>query len=156
MISISIIVPVYKVEIYVSKCIRSIIEQENCGASLECIIVDDGSPDNSMTEIHSIVNQYKGNINFIFLKHDNNKGLSAARNTGIDVAHGDYIMFVDSDDWLPTNSILKFVEILQNNPHVDLVIGNRISTKGGCRLQNIIKEVTLLNNYQIRKFLLNY
>ena len=156
MISISIIVPVYKVEIYVSKCIRSIIEQENCGASLECIIVDDGSPDNSMTEIHSIVNQYKGNINFIFLKHDNNKGLSAARNTGIDVAHGDYIMFVDSDDWLPTNSILKFVEILQNNPHVDLVIGNRISTKEGCRLQNIIKEVTLLNNYQIRKFLLNY
>ena len=156
MISISIIVPVYKVELYVSKCILSIIEQENCGASLECIIVDDGSPDNSMTEIHSIVDQYNGTISFIFLKHEKNKGLSAARNSGIDVAHGDYIMFVDSDDWLPTNSILKFVEILQDNPQIDLIIGNRITIKEGRLLQNIIKDDILLNSYQIRKLLLNY
>lgn len=156
MVSISIIVPVYKVELYVSKCIRSIIEQEKCGASLECIIVDDNSPDNSMSEIHSIIDQYKGAISFIFLKHEQNKGLSAARNTGIDAAHGDYIMFVDSDDWLPKNALSTFVKILHNNPKIDLVIGNRISTKDGCIRQNKIKEDTLLNNNQIRKNLLNY
>lgn len=153
---LSIILPIYKVEQYVLKCIQSIINQEDCGASIECIIVDDCSPDNSMLIIRSLVEDYHGNIKFVFLSHENNKGLSAARNTGIDAIHGDYVMFVDSDDWLPTGSISRFVKVLQNNPQIDMVIGNRISSRDNSLLQNKIHEETSLDNYQIRKCLLNY
>lgn len=153
---LSIIIPIYKVEQYVRKCIQSIIEQEDCGAPIECIIVDDCSPDNSMLIIQSLLEDYRGSIKFVFLSHERNKGLSAARNTGIDAIHGDYVMFVDSDDWLPTGSIFKFVKVLQENPQIDIVIGNRIRTRDNTLLQNKTREITLLDNLQIRKLLLNY
>lgn len=156
MFKITIIVPVYKVEQYVKKCILSILEQENCGASIECIVVDDCSPDNSMFIIHSIVKNYHGCIHFLFLKHDKNKGLSAARNTGIDAANGDYIMFVDSDDWLPTDTLSKFVKAILSNPNIDMFIGIRYKTKEKCIFPDGIIKETLYNNYQIRKVLLNY
>lgn len=154
MITISIIIPVYKVEQYISRCVQSIIEQENCGAILECLFVDDNTPDNSMTIIHSLVDPYKGTIVFKFLKHERNKGLSAARNTGINAATGDYILFVDSDDWLPSDSILKFVKILQDNPEVDMITGKDKRTKDVFPFN--ISKVTLIDNYQLRKFLLNH
>lgn len=153
---LSIIIPIYKVEQYVRKCIQSIIEQEDCGVSIECIIVDDCSPDNSMLIIRSLVEDYHGSIKFVFLNHDNNRGLSAARNTGIDAIHGDYVMFVDSDDWLPKGSISKFVKVLQSHPQIDMVIGNRICVRENNILQDQIQELTLLDNFQIRKYLLNY
>ena len=153
---LSIIIPIYKVEQYVRKCIQSIIEQEDCGASIECIIVDDCSPDNSMSIVQSLIENYHGEINFKIIKHEKNKGLSSARNTGIDAIHGDYVMFVDSDDWLPTGSISKFVKVLQENPQIDMVIGNRICARENNILQDQIKELTLLDNFQIRKYLLNY
>lgn len=156
MISISIIIPVYKVELYVRKCIQSILEQEECGASIECIIVDDCSPDNSMSIIHSLIDNYKGQITFRFLRHEQNKGLSAARNTGLDNAHGDFILFIDSDDWLPSNSISKFANILQRNPDIDMIIGNYFSSKESSISQNIINKETVLDNFQVRKLLLNY
>lgn len=156
MIKISIIVPIYKVEQYVCKCIDSIIDQENCGADLECILIDDCSPDNSMAIVHSIVEKYNGNITFTFLKHEINKGLSAARNTGIDAAHGDYILFVDSDDWLPSDSISRFVKVLQEHPNIDMISGNSYRVAEKCGLPYNISEATLLNNYQLRKSLVNY
>ena len=156
MISITIIVPVYKVEQYVEKCIQSILEQENCGASIECIIVDDCSPDNSMSIIHSLVDNYHGCIKFYFIKHKQNKGLSAARNSGIDSAHGDYILFVDSDDWLPTDTLSKFANAIHNNPNTDVIIGIRYKTKEKDVFPNEITKDTLFDNYQIRKYLLNY
>lgn len=153
---LSIIIPIYKVEQYVRKCIQSVIEQEDCGASIECIIVDDCSPDNSMLIIQSLLEDYHGSIKFVFLNHEKNKGLSAARNTGIDAIHGDYVMFIDSDDWLPSGSISKFVKVLQKNPQIDMVIGNRISARENKILQDQIQEETLLDNFQVRKLLLNY
>ena len=125
--NITIVIPIYKVELYVRKCIESIIDQENCGAAIECILVDDCSPDHSMSVVHSVVDEYTGPIRFVFLKHDRNRGLSAARNTGMDVATGDYILFVDSDDWLPADAHSKFVNALQRYPDLDAVLGNHYS-----------------------------
>lgn len=155
MCMISIIVPVYNVEQYVGRCITSIIEQERCNVRLECIIIDDCSPDNSMSIIHSVVNDYCGDISFVFSKHEKNEGLSAARNTGIDLAKGDYIMFVDSDDWMPKDTISKFFSIIRKNPDIDLVAGNyyRVKEKGPQPIT--ITEPTKMNNYQLRKGFLN-
>lgn len=154
MITISIIIPVYKVEQYISRCVLSILKQVNCDVLIECIFVDDCTPDNSMKIIHSLVDQFKGSIEFKFLKHETNRGLSAARNTGIDAAKGDFILFVDSDDWLPSDSILNFVRILHKNPGIDMITGNDKRTKDVFPF-NISRE-TIIDNYQLRKYLLNH
>ena len=149
---ISVIIPVYKVELYVRKNIESILNQENCGAAIECIIVDDCSPDNSMSVVHSVVDDYKGPISFVFLRHEHNRGLSAARNTGMDAATGDYTLFVDSDDWLPAGALSKFVSALQRYPDLDMVIGNYYLRNLEELFYDVNKE-TLLDNYHARKLL---
>lgn len=91
---ISIIVPVYNVENYVSKCIESIINQTY--KDVEIIIVNDGSTDKS----GDICDYYSKKDARIILIHQENQGLSMARNNALDIASGDYIGFVDSDDWI--------------------------------------------------------
>ncbi len=91
---ISIIVPVYKVEKYLKRCIDSIINQTY--KNLEIILVDDGSPDNC----GQICDEYAEKDSRIKVIHKENHGVSAARNTGIDIAAGEYLGFVDSDDWI--------------------------------------------------------
>lgn len=97
---LSIIVPVYNVEKYVEKAIESILNQDF--KDLEIIIIDDGSTDNSAT----IINKYDNYKNCKII-HKENAGLGAARNTGLREASGEYIMFLDSDDFLEHNSISK-------------------------------------------------
>ncbi len=94
---ISIIVPVYQVEKYLDKCIISIINQSY--KNLEIILVDDGSTDSSP----AICNQYQKKDTRIKVIHKENGGLSQARNVGLEIAQGDYIGFVDSDDWIESN-----------------------------------------------------
>lgn len=94
---ISIVVPIYKVEKYLRRCIDSLIHQDY--PDIEIILVDDGSPDNCGT----ICDEYVQKDNRIKVIHQQNGGLSAARNAGIDIAQGDYLMFVDSDDWVEKN-----------------------------------------------------
>ncbi len=92
---VSIIVPIYKVpEKYLEKCIKSI--QNQSVKDIEIILVDDGSPD----MCGNICDEYAQNDNRIKVIHKKNAGLSAARNTGEEVAQGKYIMFVDGDDWI--------------------------------------------------------
>lgn len=91
---ISVIVPIYKVEKYIEKCVKSIINQEY--QNLEIILVDDGSPDNC----GKICDDYEKIDSRIKVIHKQNGGLSSARNAGIDVAKGEYIGFVDSDDFI--------------------------------------------------------
>ena len=94
---ISVIVPIYNVEEYLDKCINSILNQTY--KNLEIILVDDGSPDNCP----KMCDEYAKKDNRIKVIHKKNGGLSDARNKGIEIANGDYIGFVDSDDWiLPT------------------------------------------------------
>jgi glycosyltransferase involved in cell wall biosynthesis len=94
---ISVIIPVYNVENEVSRCIDSILSQSY--KNIEIIIVDDGSTDNSSIILDKYGNKYS-NINVI---HQNNMGLSGARNTGLNNCTGDYISFIDSDDFIENN-----------------------------------------------------
>lgn len=102
---ISVIIPVYKVEKYLSKCLESVINQTY--KNLEIILVDDGSPDKS----GEICDKYASRDERIKVIHKENGGVARARNTGLDAASGDYIGFVDSDDWIEPD----MYELLINN-----------------------------------------
>lgn len=91
---ISIIVPVYNVEKYVEKCIQSLINQSY--KNIEIILVDDGSNDRS----NKIIDEYAKVDSRILTIHQRNKGVSAARNAGLKVATGEYVGFVDPDDYV--------------------------------------------------------
>ncbi len=106
---ISVIVPVYKVENYLRKCIESIIGQTY--KNLEIILVDDGSPDNCP----QICDEFAKNDNRIKVIHKSNGGLSDARNAGIEIATGDYIGFVDSDDYISINMYEKLLKACEEN-----------------------------------------
>ena len=94
--TISVIIPVYQVSDYVERCLRSVMQQTY--SHFECILVDDATEDDSIGKCERMIAEYEGDISFRILHHQQNRGLSAAHNTGIDAAKGDYLLFVDSDD----------------------------------------------------------
>ena len=94
---VSIIIPIYKVEKYLQRCVDSILKQSY--RNLEIILVDDGSPD----KCGEICDKYAQTDSRIIVVHKKNGGLSSARNAGLDICKGDFIMFVDSDDWVEPN-----------------------------------------------------
>ena len=102
---ISVIVPIYKTEKFLSKCIDSIINQTY--KNLEIILVDDGSPDNCP----KICDEYAQKDNRVRVIHKENGGLSSARNAGIEIATGDFIAFVDSDDWIDSEMYESLVDL---------------------------------------------
>lgn len=95
---ISIIIPIYNVAPYLEKCLDSVAHQTY--QDLEVLLVDDCGTDESMDIAEHFINQYNGPIRFEILRHERNRGLSAARNTGINAAKGEYISFIDSDDYI--------------------------------------------------------
>lgn len=106
---ISIIVPIYKVELYLARCLNSIIHQTY--SNLEIILVDDGSPD----KCGDICEEYKLQDSRIRIIHKENGGLSDARNAGLDISTGEYIALVDSDDWVAPNYIQVLFDLIKNN-----------------------------------------
>lgn len=117
---ISIIVPVYNVEPYVERCLLSVLNQSY--ENLELVIVDDCGTDNSMDIVHKIVANYKEDKAIQIYVHEKNRGLSAARNTGIIHASGDCLLFLDSDDEIPSDAVAKLASVMADD--VDFVIGN--------------------------------
>lgn len=118
MIKFSIIIPVYKVEKYLRQCVDSVLSQTF--TDYEVILVDDGSPDSSPM----ICDEY-GQINTrVHIVHKPNGGLSSARNAGLDVAEGEYVLFLDSDDWWDDDNALQKIsdQIRSNNPDI-LIFG---------------------------------
>lgn len=113
---LSIIIPVYNVEKYLNRCLDSIIMQDrdNC----EVILVDDGSQDNCPY----ICDDYARKFSDIKVIHQRNGGLSKARNVGMSIADGEYIMFVDSDDWIERECINRFKKII-NSHRPDVIMG---------------------------------
>ena len=105
---VSVIIPVYKVEKYIEHCLRSVMNQTY--SRLEIIAVNDGSPDNS-GEICDRLALEDGRIK---VYHNENGGVSAARNFGLDHASGDYIAYIDSDDYVAENYIEYLVELAQS------------------------------------------
>lgn len=117
---ISIIIPVYKVELYIRRCIESVINQDYNGLT-ECIVIDDCSPDNSIKIVETCVRNYKGQIEFHIIHHKINKGLSAARNTGIRISTGEYLYFLDADDYIEKDCLRSLVQIKNKYSDVDLI-----------------------------------
>ncbi len=118
MIKVSIIIPVYNVENYLKQCLESLILQDFI--DYEIICVDDASTDNS----GNILDIYEKQYDIIqVVKHTKNKGLSAARNTGLDRAMGKYIWFVDSDDMICVNSLTELYDMAEKNG-TDLICFN--------------------------------
>ena len=116
---VSILVPVYGVEKYIEQCAHSLMEQTY--DDMEYVFVDDCSPDDSIARCERMIADYEGNIHFRILRHEQNRGLSAARNTGIDAATGDYILFVDSDDMITDDCVERLMEPVLADPTIEMV-----------------------------------
>ena len=111
---LSVIIPVYNVEPYLEQCLDSVINQTY--KNLEIICINDGSTDNSL----KILEKYQKKDSRIKLINQKNKGVAAARNAGLDIATGEYITFVDSDDYLELKAYEKAMKVMLKNPHVDI------------------------------------
>ena len=118
---VSIIVPVYNVAKYIERCLLSVLDQT--WQDLEVILVNDCTPDNSMEIARRVVASHPRGTVVRCLEHEENRGLSAARNTGISASVGDYLYFLDSDDYISANAIELLADAaVQKRP--DFVIGN--------------------------------
>lgn len=147
---ISVIVPIYKVEQYIRRCINSIISQTY--RNLEIILVDDGSPDNC----GKICDEYAEKDNRIIVIHKQNGGLGRARNTGIEIFKGQYVMFVDADDYLSLDCVeVLYTRITEDN--CEIAVGNYIKifdndvTKAGfcrCPEGRVMSRADVLSSYK--------
>lgn len=131
----SVIVPVYNVSTYLRQCLDSLVSQSF--KVFELIIVDDGSTDGSS----EICDEYAKKFDFIHVIHRKNGGLSAARNSGLQVANGKYVVFVDSDDYIERTSLEIFYNITQENP-VDVVAayGYKLMPGGKCEINREFRK----------------
>ncbi|SHF70985.1 Glycosyltransferase involved in cell wall bisynthesis [Bacteroides faecichinchillae] len=143
---ISIIIPVYKVEDFIGSCLNSVCQQTY--SEIEVILVDDCSPDRSMAVAEPFICELKKKFPVKVIRHEKNKGLSAARNTGVMNSLGDYLFFLDSDDELPKNAMLSFVACLQKFGNVDFLIGNAEVIGDFC-CKRFTEEMLLTTNEQI-------
>ena len=154
---VTIIIPIFKVENCIESCLKSVASQSY--DNLQCVLVDDATPDKSMAVVNNFIKNYNGNISFLVVNHSTNQGLSAARNTGIRYAEGDYLFFLDSDDEICHDAIQKLVYNAEKNQFPDLIIGgiNVISDNdkqfNGDVASNLltVKTSVLSSNNQILK-----
>lgn len=121
---LSVIVPVYNVEAYLPRCVDSILAQTH--SNLEVILVDDGAKDAS----GAICDAYAAKDPRVKVIHKENGGLSSARNAGLEIASGEYIAFVDSDDWIEPDAYQHLLEVMERYD-VRLVCGGRYDVDGG-------------------------
>lgn len=138
---ISVIVPVYKVESYLRRCLDSVINQTY--RNLEIILVDDGTPDNC----GAICDEYAAKDKRVKVIHQANGGVASARNAGLDAATGDYIGWVDSDDWVES----QMFETMLNSAEAhdaDIVICSRLENYPDHSLQMGWQRIELLNKKQ--------
>ena len=143
---VSVIIPVYNVETYIKRCLESVMSQDVTGADVECLLVDDYGTDRSMDIVREVIDGYQGPIIFLLLSHERNLGLSAARNTGLQHATGDYVLFIDSDDYLMPGALHYMLDHLSQYPEVDMVIGNVTNKKNNSLLFCHLQEPWLMDN----------
>lgn len=132
---ISIIVPVYNTENYLEKCLYSLVNQTY--KNIEIIIVDDGSPDNSM----NIIQKFVLADNRVKVISQKNQGLSGARNTGMNNTNGDYIMFIDSDDWIEIDTCEKAINASEKY-NADVVFWSYIKEFSNSQKDNYLFDKT--------------
>lgn len=142
MLKLSIIVPVYNVSKYLAKCLDSLLAQDLKPEEYEIIVVNDGSTDNSSEMAEEYADKYSN----IVLINQENQGLSGARNTGIKVAQGKYIQFVDSDDYLEPN-VLKTLVDKMDDDNLDILRFN---------YQNVNENYEVYEPYKEHKPFVDY
>lgn len=125
---VSIIIPVYNVSDYIERCILSVMNQTY--KDIECLIVNDCTPDDSMVKCQELLDSYQGPIRFVTLNHERNRGLSASRNTGTEAASGEYIYYLDSDDDITSDCIACLLEVAESDSKIEMVQGNYMVCDG--------------------------
>lgn len=156
---VSIIVPIYNVEKYIEKCINSILNQTY--RNLEIILVNDCSTDNSEKVLKEII---KADNRCIYIEKKENGGLAAARNTGIKKATGDYLVFVDSDDWISEEYVQKLLKAIKTS-QADIAVCDyaTVDEKGNCVIANSLfplndkstlnEKVAYIRNHSVTKMI---
>ena len=146
MLKFSIIVPVYNVQDYISECIDSIVSQTF--PKYEIILIDDGSTDES----GQICDKYADIYNNIKVIHKTNGGLSDARNIGIEHAEGEYLIFVDSDDYIESKALKQFYHVLEsaNNPDILITRIKKVHTGDKVVFMDNNLPIEKLNNKTIK------
>lgn len=119
-LKVSVIIPIYNVAPYIADCLQSVLAQNY--PSLEIILVNDATPDNSMKQAAPWIEKLKERYDVKIVNHVHNRGLSAARNTGMKASSADWIYFMDSDDEITPNCIELLAAQVKKHPDVDFVI----------------------------------
>lgn len=116
--TLSIVIPVFNVEQYVGECLNSICSQIVSSYDVEIIVINDGSTDDSL----KIIRQYEATYSFVRCYSQKNCGPSATRNRGIELATGDYLWFVDSDDWVESDALTQLFCYINKYPEADVFV----------------------------------
>ncbi len=133
---LSVIVPIYNVEPFLDTCLRTIGDQDISSDEYEVICINDGSPDNSLSELLRLQKEFS-NIHII---NQSNQGVSCARNNGIDVATGNYLLFIDPDDSVESNSFRRILEKAEANLAQVSFLGFTVLDKDGIARKKIYNE----------------
>lgn len=147
---LSIIIPVYNVEKYIRRCLDSIYNQNIPYENFEVIIVNDGTPDNSIAIVNEYLNLHK-NIKLI---NQINQGLSIARNNGLALAKGKYVWFIDSDDWIEKDSLKVLFNYINNQ--YDLIATNLYYTYDNPENNHYEREINKNLILSSKKYISNY
>lgn len=148
---ISVIIPVYNVSNYVEKCVKSVLQQTY--EDLEIILINDGSTDDSYDKIKSLSEKYTN----LVIHSQQNKGLSATRNKGIELSTGEALFFLDSDDWIEPDTISKLVSAMIEE-EVDISICGINQITGSKEVKKVVAQRTLMSgrdaviSYYYRKY----
>lgn len=147
-IKFSIIVPVYNTETYLNNCLNSLLAQTY--ENIEIIIINDGSTDGSSL----ICEEYEKRDERIVLINQKNSGLSNARNRGISESTGEYILFVDSDDYIQRDACDKFYKIIKKESNTDIIAANIINNKATMNIErySFIENKTLFTGEEFLEF----
>lgn len=143
---VSILIPVYNVEEFLPKCLDSVLSQTY--KNLQIVLVDDGSSDNSW----SICERYAASDKRVEIHHQDNRGVAVARNVLLSHIKGQYVLFVDSDDWVEPNMVEFLVNLLQEKDADMSVCGSVIND---CFVSNIYEERRYLRNEAVERFLIH-
>ena len=141
----SVIIPTYNTGKYLNKCIKSVIDQKH--NKTEIILIEDGSTDSTL----KVCNSFKNNPLVNIIRHKKNLGVSISRNDGILAAKGEYILFLDSDDWLYPNCLRNIEKLIIKKPKTEVIIG-RYNSNGFPLNNEILFKNSNSNTFSANKF----
>lgn len=150
MVNVSIIIPIYNVEKYLDRCIKSI--RDSNLSSIEIILVDDGSPDSCP----ALCDEYARQESRIKVVHKKNEGLGYARNSGLEVATGEYVAFIDSDDYVDVNMFADLYQTARNTDADAVFCGFNIEVRSNNWTKSTeVTELTIFKGEAVNDFMLD-